>query len=236
MQSLFAKNTIHENKGAAFTSLRASLVQMKNSENEVHPLKNWPMSDQFKSVLNKNGEIQIGNSVYVISEGIVTEYEASVYKSDGLAKTQGKIKQETKILSGSKRCEGTPVNYRINNQLYRMLGLAFNTNYGVYQEAGAKTYWQKGRNRLFGGISWEETSEHLNNVYVSVSGSMTTYHNGLPLGPFVLPGTGSDTDTDGEVTKLGMYSWSDTFGVNMNTNHTASLQSGTRSCSLNYVD
>lgn len=236
MQKLFTQKDLKEVSIKGFTSLKSSVSQNTESESKANPLGDIPMSDQFKSVLNSKGEFQVGNSVYVVANGLVSEYEASDYQSNSLSKQSGQIRKEIQIL-GTKDCEVTYV--APTNERYRLKGLAFNTDYLVYREAGAKTYWQKARKRLFGGTDWNTTSDRLSHVFVSVSGELTTYAlDGTPLGPFLLPGAGSDTDTDGEVTKLGHYEWGGIgFGVNMTSQHVAHLSNGASiSCSNSYQD
>lgn len=239
MKQLFTKKNTIDKTINGFTSLKASLAANTNLGAQTLSLGEIPMSDQFQSVLNSKGEFQVASSVYVVSGGIVSEYEASGYQSNGLSKRSGQIKREAQILA-TKGCESPIYTYPGTTELYKMKGLAFNTDYLIYREAGAKTYWEKSRKRLFGGTDWDTSSGRLNHVFVSVSGMVQAFSpDGTPIPRFVMPDAGSDTDTDGEVTKLGYYDWTggSNFGVSMTTQHSAHLVNGiSLSCSNSYED
>jgi len=218
-----------EQQTAGFQSLRAyvdggewaeesSSINPENEEptrNEAKALdadgvtrEDFPISDAFLSVLSSRGQVQVGDSVYMLTR----DYTYRVHVNDialldesvpslsspAPAESDDRIKIES-----VETAEAPPMNSQEQSTLktrtctpevgnYRMRGASYITNLGYYAEAGVNTAWQK-RKRVWFVSYWSNTSQS-----GTLSHKWTAY---LRQGHILLPLTVvyNDSDSQGPV-------------------------------------
>lgn len=136
-----------------FISLTKAIDTMRK-KNLHHFLQPYPMSNFNSSILNQNGEIQVGDSIYVVKGDFVEVYPAANF---------GKLNKNIVINSIQKTTSTNTCTFeqKIGNSTYRLRGTAFINFYGYLAEAGVASYWEKRRKFLLLTF-WDSTWDYLN--------------------------------------------------------------------------
>jgi len=138
-----------------FISLTKAIDTMREKDLH-HFLESYTMSNFNSSILNQNGEIQVGDSIYVVKGDFVEVHPAATF---------GKLNKST-IINSIQKATSTNTctsELKINDNYYRLRGTVFINFYGYMAEAGLASFWEKRRKILF-ATRWEETWDNLNRI------------------------------------------------------------------------